>query len=72
MIVRTGIEEATPRLVHFAYRISSADDGRLLAEGFTRHVFCGRDRRARKLPEKYHFLFGVKACSQPNTGLESN
>jgi acyl-CoA thioester hydrolase len=72
VIVRTGIEEASQRLVQFAYQISSADDGRLLAEGFTRHVFCGRDRRARKLPEKYHLLFGVKACSEPNTGLESN
>jgi acyl-CoA thioester hydrolase len=60
VIVSTGIEEATPRAVRFAYRISSADDGRLLAEGSTKHVFCGRDRKARKLPEKYHPLFGVK------------
>jgi acyl-CoA thioester hydrolase len=72
VIVRTGIEEATQRLVQFAYRISSAGDGRLLAEGFTRHVFCGRDRKARKLPEKYHFLFGVKPCSEPKNGSESN
>src|SRR6202050_3203657 len=48
VIVSTGIEEATPRAVRFAYRINSADDGRLLAEGSTKHVFCGRDRKAHK------------------------
>src|ERR1700722_11727451 len=37
VVVRTGIEEATPRLVRFVYRISSGEDGRLLAEGFTKH-----------------------------------
>jgi len=60
VIVRTAIEEASQRLVRFSYRISSGEDGRLLAEGSTKHVFCGQDRRARKLPEKYHLLFGVK------------
>jgi acyl-CoA thioester hydrolase len=60
VIVRTRIEEGTPRLVRFSYRISSAEDGRLLAQGFTKHVFCGRNRKACKLPEKYHLLFGVK------------
>ncbi len=59
VIVRTGIEEATPRAVRFAYRISSGDDGRLLAEGSTKHVFCGRDRKACKLPKEYHALFRV-------------
>jgi acyl-CoA thioester hydrolase len=66
VIVRTEIEEATARLVRFAYRISSGEDGRLLAEGFTKHVFCGRDRKARKLPEKYRVLFGVKNGSESN------
>jgi acyl-CoA thioester hydrolase len=60
VIVSTGIEESSARAVRFAYRISAADDGRLLAEGFTKHVFCGRDRKARKLPGKYRLLFGVK------------
>jgi acyl-CoA thioester hydrolase len=60
VVVRTGIDEASQRLVRFSYRISSGEDGRLLAEGFTKHVFCGRNRKARKLPEKYRLLFGVK------------
>jgi acyl-CoA thioester hydrolase len=59
VIVRTIIEEATPRLVRFGYRLMSAEDGRTLAEGFTKHVFCGRDRKASKLPKEYHTIFGV-------------
>jgi acyl-CoA thioester hydrolase len=62
VIVSTGIEEATPRVVRFAYRISSADDGRLLAEGSTKHVFCGRDRKARKLPKHFQAMFRVTAA----------
>ena len=61
VIVRTRIEEANPRMVQFAYELSSADDGRKLAEGFTRHIFCGRDRKPSKLPEKYRGLFGITA-----------
>ena len=61
VIVSTGIEEATPRAVRFVYRISSGDDGRLLAEGSTKHVFCGRDRKARKLPKEYQAMFRVTA-----------
>jgi acyl-CoA thioester hydrolase len=66
VVVSTGIEEATARLVRFAYRISSGEDGRLLAEGFTKHVFCGRNRKAAKLPEKYHMLFKVRNGSESN------
>src|SRR5690242_3849477 len=33
VIVRTRIEEANPRMVQFAYELSSADDGRKLADG---------------------------------------
>jgi acyl-CoA thioester hydrolase len=60
VIVQTAIAEATARAVRFSYLINSADDGRLLAEGSTKHVFCGRDHKACRLPEKYHLPFGVK------------
>ncbi len=59
IVVRTTIEEATPRIVRFGYQILSCEDGRLLAEGSTKHVFCGRDRRAAKLPKQFHHIFGV-------------
>ena len=68
IVIRTTIEEATPRLVRFGYRMFSSESGRLLAEGFTKHVFCGRDRRATKLPKQFHHIFGVqtpRATTEP-------
>ncbi len=67
VVIETNIEEATPRLVRFSYRLYSGEDAdrRLLAEGFTKHVFCGRDRKAAKLPKQYHPIFGVTVSSTP-------
>ncbi len=61
VIVQTTVDEATSRTVRFGYRLVSGVDGRLLAEGSTKHVFCGRDRRAAKLPKEFHAIFGVTA-----------
>jgi acyl-CoA thioester hydrolase len=61
IVIRTSIEEASPRLVRFGYEILNAENGRLLAEGSTKHVFCGRDRRAAKLPAQFHAIFGIMA-----------
>jgi acyl-CoA thioester hydrolase len=60
VIVRTWIEDASPRLVRFGYQMLRAEDGRLLARGETKHVFCGPNLRPARLPEKYHRLFGIK------------
>lgn len=59
VIVRTWIEEARPRMIRFGYQMTEADGGRKLAEGETRHIFCGRDGKPRKLPEKYRAAFGM-------------
>jgi acyl-CoA thioester hydrolase len=59
VVIRTRIETANARVVRFAYEMDSEDDGRRLAEGFTVHVFCGANRRAARLPEKYHPVFGI-------------
>ncbi len=67
IVVRTVIEEASPRVVRFGYEILNAQDGRLLAEGFTRHVFCGRDRRAAKLPKQFHHVFCINSAI--NSGI---
>jgi acyl-CoA thioester hydrolase len=56
--VRTMIVDANPRMVRFEYEIANSE-GRSLATGFTKHVFCGRDGRPAKLPEKYRPLFGI-------------
>ena len=57
--IRTSIAEATPRLVRFEYEFFGVTTEKRLASGFSKHVFCGRDVRRRKLPEKYWPLFGI-------------
>src|SRR5579872_5935111 len=56
--IATTLAEATPRMVRFDYQIYDPS-GKQLAQGFTKHVFCGRDVRPAKLPEKYWPLFGM-------------
>ena len=45
VIVRTSVAEASPRMIRFEYELLGADDGRRLATGYTKHVFCGSDRK---------------------------
>jgi len=59
VIVRTGVARAHPRMIAFGYEIVSAESGRNLAEGFTKHIFCGRDLRPCRLPAKYYGAFGI-------------
>lgn len=59
VVIRTRIAEATPRIVRFEYEINSRADSRRLASGYTKHVFCNRERKATKLPEKYRSAFGI-------------
>jgi acyl-CoA thioester hydrolase len=59
VIVKTWIEEANPRMVRFGYQMRRAEDDRTLATGETTHIFCGRDLRRTRLPEKYHASFGI-------------
>lgn len=56
--VLTWLDSAHPRMVTFAYEMRTAD-GRKLATGYTKHVFCGRDLRPTRLPEKYWPQFGI-------------
>lgn len=57
--VLTAISKAHRRLVAFSYFISRAVDGKQLAEGETKHVFCGRDMQPRSLPPRYFPAFGI-------------
>ena len=59
VIVETWVEQATPRLVRFGYRMHEAAGGRELASGETKHIFCTRQLRATKLPPKYRPYFGM-------------
>ena len=63
IIIQTRVAEVNTRIVRFDYTLVSAADCKAIATGYTKHVFCGRDRRPRKLPEKYHRALGI---SPPN------
>jgi acyl-CoA thioester hydrolase len=61
IVVETTVTEAHPRMVRFSYEIRLVGDGgRKLATGTTSHVFCGRDMKPARLPEKYRPNFGIK------------
>jgi acyl-CoA thioester hydrolase len=57
--VRTWIAEANPRMLRFGYEMIEAGAGRRLATGETKHIFCNRDHKPLKLPEKYRAAFGI-------------
>jgi acyl-CoA thioester hydrolase len=59
ILIRTRMAEANPRMIRFEYELVDAADGRNVATAFTKHVFCGRDRRPCRLPEKYHVTLGI-------------
>lgn len=59
VIVETRIADANSRVVEFAYEMRLADTGRKLATGSTRHIFCNREMKRLRLPEKYRAAFGV-------------
>jgi acyl-CoA thioester hydrolase len=64
VIIRTSIAESNARMIRFTYELVSADDGRVLATGETKHVFCGRDRKPTKVSAKYYDVLGIKAQSK--------
>ena len=58
--VKTTFAKSSSRLIEFEYLIESAETGQKLATGSTIHIFCGRDLRPCRLPEKYWRAFGVE------------
>ena len=59
IVVRTSVSQAHPRMLTFSYEIVEKLNGRRLATGETKHVFCGPDHKPKKLPEKYRASFGI-------------
>ncbi|HEU0122831.1 MAG TPA: thioesterase family protein [Bryobacteraceae bacterium] len=57
--IETCIEKATPRGVHFTYVMRHVETGQKLAEGFSRHLFLGRDLKPIRLPERFYPQFGL-------------
>jgi acyl-CoA thioester hydrolase len=59
VIVQTRVARSTTRLIEFGYAMLEAESKRVLATGSTKHVFCGRDLKPCRLPDKYHEAFGI-------------
>jgi acyl-CoA thioester hydrolase len=59
VIIRTLMGASNPRMVRFDYEIESAESGRVLATGYTIHVFLNREMRPVKLPESFRPMFGM-------------
>jgi acyl-CoA thioester hydrolase len=59
VIVKTWVEQASPRLVTFGYEMRRVGDDKVLATGETKHLFCRRDMRPCRLPAKYYAQFGL-------------
>lgn len=66
VIVKTWIEEAGTRIVVFHYEMRQAEGDRVLATGFTRHVFVDRHMQTCRLPRKYFDLFGIPEGGTPS------
>jgi acyl-CoA thioester hydrolase len=58
VIIKAWIEKADRRMVTFGYEMRT--DDRVVATGYTKHLFLGRDFKATRLPEKYYPMFGMK------------
>ena len=72
VIVKAWIESANPRMVRFGYEMREADANRTLATGETKHIFCGRDMRPSRLPQKYYALFGIGAAGAETVNLTAS
>ena len=61
--VETTVVRSTSRLIEFEYRMTSCETGAKIATGSTTHVFCNREMRPCRLPEKYWPAFGLPNSS---------
>ena len=59
IIVETRIAAANSRIVTFGYEMRLAEGDGKLATGSTRHIFCSREMKPVRLPEKYRKAFGI-------------
>jgi acyl-CoA thioester hydrolase len=67
--IRTRIAESRNRLIKFSYEVIRDADGKVLANGETTHVICGRNGRTKMLPKKYHSVFDAVAAPQPDRSI---
>lgn len=62
IVVALRVVGSSPRILKFAYEMTCAADGRVVARAETVHMYLGRETfRPVRLPEKYWIPFGVRA-----------
>ena len=61
VVIQTTMGAASPRGIRFDYEMTESAGGGRLARGYTKHVFCGKDVRPQRLPEKYWGKFGMSS-----------
>jgi acyl-CoA thioester hydrolase len=57
--IETRLAAAEGVRVRFEYVLRRAEDGAILAKGFTVHASCGRDGRPTRLPESVRRRLGA-------------
>lgn len=53
ILVTTHVDRLNRRLITFAYVISNAETGTVIAEGKTVHIAMGNDGKSRSIPPRY-------------------
>lgn len=71
IVVRTWVAQAHARVLKFSYEMLEKSSGRRLATGETKHVFCDRNQKPMKLPEKYRARFGIASSLKGDTSSTS-
>jgi acyl-CoA thioester hydrolase len=56
ILIDTSVTKSTTRAIEFSYELRSAQDGRLLVEATTRHLWLNREMRPARLPQRYAAL----------------
>ena len=57
VIIKTWLASAHPRMAEFHYELRLAENGQVLASGYTKHIWTGRDMRPARLPQEYYKVF---------------
>jgi acyl-CoA thioester hydrolase len=64
IVISTTLADPSPRMPRFHYEIADVTTGRVIATGYSKHIWCGSDFRPQKLPQKYWPAFGIKSGSE--------
>jgi acyl-CoA thioester hydrolase len=57
--IKVWVEEANSRVATIQYEMRIAGDGRLVATGYTKHIFVGTTMQKARCPVRYRAAFGI-------------